>query len=80
MRLHIANKRNIKKYVKWIFAITICISLFFALSNNKVRTVLLPGNPQVTERALTELVENMRHGDSIKDAVTVFCREILENA
>ena len=45
-----------------------------------VKTVLLPGDPAVTAAALENMVENIRDGESLVDAVTAFCREIIENA
>ena len=45
-----------------------------------VRDVLLPGDPAVTAAALENMTDNLRSGDSLLDAVTTFCREILANA
>ena len=38
---------------------------------------LLPQNQTVTEMALSNLLEDLRHGEQIMDSLTVFCREIL---
>jgi hypothetical protein len=45
-----------------------------------VKTVLLPGDPAVTAAALENMAESIREGESLVDAVTAFCREIIENA
>lgn len=45
-----------------------------------VQEVLLPGDPAVTAAALENMVDNIKEGDSIADAVTTFCKEIVENA
>ena len=45
-----------------------------------VQEVLLPGDPAVTAAALENMVENIKEGNSIAEAVTAFCREIVENA
>lgn len=45
-----------------------------------VRDVLLPGDPAITAAALENMVDNMKSGISIGDAVTAFCQEILANA
>lgn len=45
-----------------------------------VRDVLLPGDPEVTASALQNMTDGLRNGDSLLDAVTAFCREIIANA
>ena len=40
---------------------------------------LLPGDPAVTAAALEDMVTDLREGDSLYDAVTAFCREIVEH-
>jgi hypothetical protein len=45
-----------------------------------VQEVLLPGDPAVTAAALENMTEGLRSGESLLDAVTAFCREIIANA
>ena len=45
-----------------------------------VRDVLLPGDPEITANALQNMTDNLRSGESLLDAVTAFCREIIANA
>ena len=42
--------------------------------------LLLPGNPEVTHTALAHLAEDIREGESLGQAVTAFCQEIIDNA
>lgn len=35
--------------------------------------------PEIPETALENMAQSVRSGESIKDAVTAFCREIIEN-
>lgn len=57
----------------------------FALSglgmkySNVVKNWLLPGNPLVTEAAFNDMVADIRAGESVGDAVTAFCLEIMKN-
>ena len=41
---------------------------------------LLPGDPAVTEAALTEMIDRLRQGEAFGEAVTVFCKEIIAGA
>lgn len=42
-----------------------------------VREVLLPGDPEITAAALETMAEDLREGESLRDALTAFCREIM---
>ena len=39
---------------------------------------LIPGDPQVTKTAAIEFMGNMKSGVSMEQAVTTFCRQILD--
>lgn len=41
---------------------------------------LIPGDPDVTKSAAKTMVESIQYGDTFNDAVTVFCKEILDGA
>lgn len=45
-----------------------------------VRDILLPGDPEITATALQNMTDGLRSGESLLDAVTTFCREIIANA
>ncbi len=81
MRIYdLSNTRKTGYYMKWIYGAIVCISMIFVLFSGNIRSFLLPGDPKVTEAALIDLAENLREGESFSDAVTVFCREILDHA
>ena len=41
--------------------------------------LLLPGDAAVTAAALEGLAENLQQGESLMDAITCFCRNIIAN-
>ena len=45
-----------------------------------LETWIYPGNTRVTKEAFQNMAENLQAGVGISDAVTVFCREILDGA
>lgn len=45
-----------------------------------IRDFLIPGDPDVTQSAFSQMVSDIRAGESFSDAVTVFCQEILYHA
>ena len=65
---------------KWVILAFACVALVLSLSSKTVRHYLLPGDPVVTEKALQELVSDLRDGEKVSEAVTAFCQEILDNA
>lgn len=79
-KVDLTAKHSAGQFKKWIYLTVVCVLSVAALSSNKVRSFLLPGDPQVTEKALIELVNDFREGTAASDAVTAFCREILDNA
>lgn len=54
--------------------------LFWPAGSDKVREFLLPGDAEATGRAVTVLVEDLRAGEPVGDAVKAFCGEILTHA
>lgn len=45
-----------------------------------LRQYLLPGEPTVTQTAANSLLEDLREGASLDEAVTAFCREIISHS
>ena len=71
-----------RKFIhKKLISITmLCLFILLLCFSGKVRSALLPGDPQITEKALITLADDIKQGDAVSDAVTAFCRTILENA
>ena len=82
MKVHKYRRRA--KWGSWIaFA---CVILLVAgaitvktVGLTWVQEVLLPGDPVVTAAALDGLVEDLRQGDTLGQAIKAFCQEIMEN-
>ena len=65
----------------------VCLVLFYALTaafwpegKSSLQDLLLPGDSTVTARALENMIEDLREGEALGDAVVVFCREVLDSA
>lgn len=75
----IAAKRN----TKWLsIALCIMVALFVLLKldkNQTIKSLLLPGDPEITSSAFSSMVEDIRDGARLGDAVTAFCLEIINN-
>ena len=42
-----------------------------------LKDLFIPGNPETTANAFSGLMEDIREGEELSEALTVFCREIL---
>lgn len=64
-----------------------CLVLFFLLTwvfwpegVELLREMVIPGDNAVTTQAWDTMVDSLKSGASVSDAVTVFCREIIHGA
>ena len=44
-----------------------------------LRSVLVPGEPTVTEQAFLQMMDNLHCGEPIGESVSAFCRTIVAN-
>ncbi len=74
------GKRPRKKL--WMICAALVLVAVAMLSpvRSAVLNLILPGDPQVTKSALSDLVEQVGAGEGLGVAVTAFCREILQGA
>jgi len=49
-------------------------------NKTNIQRYLLPGDPDITGAAIEELIEKIRSGTSVSDAVSAFCNEIVDRA
>lgn len=77
-----------KKYPLRVYALTAgCFLLFLVLTlhywpggREVLQECLIPGDNRITFQALENMTDSLRAGSSLGDAVTAFCREILDGA
>lgn len=64
----------------FFLAFLLLTKLFWPAGDAKLRRFLIPGDPEVTGHAASVLVDYLRSGEPVGDAVKAFCSEILTNA
>ena len=72
-----------RKGRRFLLLLTIlCAAAVFAVSGwtEDLGDLLIPGDPEVTKAAFSQLTEDLREGDPFRDAVITFCREIIDHA
>ena len=80
-RIIFGNKiRFSKQYIiPFCCFLVLCGGIVIAKSK-VVQDFFLPGNPDVTRTAISGFVTDLKDGETMKEAITTFCREIIDNA
>ena len=72
------KKKVFSRKKKIICIVCGAVVVAFALLHiNAVRRFLLPGNPEITERAIVKMVDELKAGEGLYSAVTTFCQEVI---
>ena len=75
------KQQTTKQIAVWAVALFAAIGIcWIGWSHPDIRHYLLPGDPEITGEALDQLIDNIKDGDSLSDAVTAFCKEIIDSA
>lgn len=68
-----------KKILPGVIACGIAALLLFTDFKQLLWDIFLPGAGESTQAAFSQMISDLRSGDSIQDAVSAFCMEILED-
>lgn len=63
----------------FLLTFSLLVRQFFPAGTQKLRQLLLPGTPSVTQAALDTLMGDLRNGESLTDAFTTFCVYIIDH-
>ena len=74
------TKRSVRtrKWVYFTVAIILITGIFFA--RKPLRSFLFPGDPEITDVAVEQMIEALEEGEGAYKAAQVFCREIINGA
>lgn len=78
-RIDYPGRRKKKRFPYWILLI-LAFAVLLAVPKDDLEYWLLPGDPEVTAQALSELVKTLRQGTNAGQAVAAFCGSILRGA
>ena len=73
--------QNSKRY-KTIKFLLVCAALFTFVILGKMGKLdfLIPGDKVVTQKAFNSMVQEVKEGAGVKNAITAFCEEVLVSA
>ena len=69
-------------FLRLLVVVLICVLgvSFLGGTMDALLEFLIPGDPDVTKQAISKMVEEIKSGNSLKEAITTFCKGIVENA
>lgn len=74
------NYKSSNKKTKIIKIAGACIIITGLLLIPAVRNFLVPGDTDVTKSAISNFSSNIKEGESVKEAFSSFCQEIVNGA
>ena len=72
------EKLRLRRFFLAVIILAACLTPI-AVFRNEILDMITPGNPEVTRRAAQNMVEALREGESVNDAVTAFCLEVIRD-
>ena len=78
-RIDYPGRRKKRRFPYWILLILV-FAVLLAVPKDDLEYWLLPGDPEVTAQALSELVKTLRQGANAGQVVAAFCGSILRGA
>ena len=77
-----AKERNSGKNIRSLLlcVVVAVVAVVLLSKSKKLESFIYPGNAQITKEALSDFTDDVRDGGDLKDALLVFCQEIINNA
>lgn len=63
----------------FLIVFVLLVKSYWPAGNRKLQQIFLPGEPEVTQLALEEMIESLHSGADAGDAFTAFCQQIIDN-
>ncbi len=57
----------------------VTVKLLWPEGTQVLREILIPTDLTLTEQAFQSMMDDLRSGEDLGDAITVFCKQIIEN-
>ena len=78
-RYPLKRKKNDTFVWRIIAGILLSCALIYCFSTENIRQFLIPGDPDTTVQATSELLESIANGADWNDAFTAFCQTVVTN-
>lgn len=64
----------------FILLFVLAIKTLYPEGVQVLQKILSPGETGVTEAAFSEMISNLRNGETMADAVMAFCRQVIDGS
>lgn len=72
------KRKYIKQFpIKKLLFLTMILVISYVFLQAKLYRYFIPGDPDITIPAFSTMVDRVVDGDSVKDALVEFCKEII---
>lgn len=61
----------------FLLLFTVSVRSIWPEGTAKLQQILIPGELTITQVAMTDMVQSLRDGASLDDAVTAFCHQVI---
>ena len=73
------HRKKMRAFLVVLIAAVLTVLLLRA-DSGKVQQLLIPGNPEITAAAFSQLTEDVKAGEAVGDAFGAFCKQIIANS
>lgn len=77
-RIEYSGKKRARRFPFWVL-LAAALALL-AIPKQEIARWLLPGDPDVTAQALSQLLDTLRRGSNAGQAVAAFCKSVVQGA
>lgn len=72
------KQSGLKRILSFVCLVALLVGIAYAgWYRLRIRDLILPGNADLTQAAIDNMVNNLRSGQGAGEAITAFCREII---
>ena len=79
-RYPITEKATNQKLIRRFIYAAVAVVGFYCVVQSGLAKLLLPGDPDATISAFSEMVTDVKSGNGVGDALLAFCKYIISNA
>lgn len=66
-----------KKIAKFCFGAVLACVLVLGIISGKFKSVIYPGDTTVTKAAVNQMIEDIKEGESVAEALATFCKDVI---
>ena len=74
-----SKRADLKKRIIMVLVCVFVLSMLIAPVRIRILQFFIPGDTKVTTSAFSQMISDLKNGDSLKSAVSAFCETVIQN-